>query len=376
MKLENQPSRHRQCPRTGFTLVELLTVVAIIGVLVGLTLPAINAARAASRKSGCANNLRQFGIGLMSNATRNGSLCSGAMNWQRDGAVTEVGWVADLVKIESPVGTMLCPSNPYQITEAYNQLLSLDTATFDACLSYLGSPPQTLPDGSLLMNPCREIDASGLGAGTEARRLLVEQQVYEKFFNTNYTASWYLARTAPLLDASGNLREAKAGCGVDLRSRNSTAGPLSLPAVDSARAPAGIIPLLADGAPVGNLLQRIGPHDAGDMVVASLTRGPVLRATMQPPAFPVGTPRNGPGGWWSVWTREVLQDYRDFAAVHRGTCNILFADGSVRDVEDENGDTLLNNGFPAVVGSGFSNDVLEVTEQEIMSLYALTAVRL
>lgn len=50
--------------RYGFSLVELLVVVAIMGGLVGLLMPAVQAARESARRSQCSNNLRQVGVAM------------------------------------------------------------------------------------------------------------------------------------------------------------------------------------------------------------------------------------------------------------------------------------------------------------------------
>jgi prepilin-type N-terminal cleavage/methylation domain-containing protein/prepilin-type processing-associated H-X9-DG protein len=73
--------------RVAFTLIELLVVIAIVGILAALLLPAIQAAREASRRINCQSNLRQIGIAVMNFHDNHRHLPSSGNN----GTITRVG---------------------------------------------------------------------------------------------------------------------------------------------------------------------------------------------------------------------------------------------------------------------------------------------
>ena len=83
---------HAHAP-TAFTLVELLDVIAIIGVLVALLLPAIQSAREAGRRTQCKNNLKQVALACLNHADARKVLPSGG--WGYD-------WTADANRGSGP----------------------------------------------------------------------------------------------------------------------------------------------------------------------------------------------------------------------------------------------------------------------------------
>lgn len=113
----------------GFTLVELLVVIAIIGVLIGLLLPAVQAAREAMRRSACANNIRQISIAVHAYHDANKMFPIGQQvplyHLEFPNGTSSESWAANRLTDRRCWMHMICPF--MELTNVYDQIMTAVT---------------------------------------------------------------------------------------------------------------------------------------------------------------------------------------------------------------------------------------------------------
>ena len=373
-----------------------MVVIAVIGILVALLLPAISAARESARSASCKNNLRQFGVALhlFSDTDPATRLCSGAFDWKKDGCPDTYGWTADVVNLNagSP-GEMLCPTSPLRVHEGLHRLVvdsdltpgDVDTGTAQITAGLCG----TDANFGGVSGTTSGAPLAGTLEGSAERIDLVARAFAQRGYNSNYTASWFLVRSAPrvkfdsvndiVVTAGPTLPAHEAG----LVGLNQTLGGLSRRLLESGPVVSSSVPLLGDAAPAniaeGVLTQtleikparhfalgkrqaklfavqgsptsqsfNVGPSnfhdDSGDEHVHHIDSADASLSVQ------IACERSGTCAAPTEAAETWLQDTRGWYAIHGGgrrpTLNLLFADGSVRSFVDTNGDRFLNPGFP------------------------------
>ena len=144
--------------KVGFTLVELLTVIAVIAVLVGILLPAVQKVRSAAARAKCANNLRQIGLATLNFESSARSLPrAGEHVWISGGVLRRV------LDFQSPYVSLLPYIEQGQYADAYDQRFRYNQTGPNIGASKAMPPIFLCPENPLSGDRLNGRDSAGFG---------------------------------------------------------------------------------------------------------------------------------------------------------------------------------------------------------------------
>jgi prepilin-type N-terminal cleavage/methylation domain-containing protein len=156
--------------KTAFTLVELLVVMAIIGLLVALLLPAVQNSREAARRTSCANNTKQIGLAIANFQSAKtvfpASNTDDLFTWDAGGAVRNHSWASVIMPYAEM--TSLYKAIDYSVSSMHpnNQTIAGTVISMYRCPDYTGPdrtddshyPPGVYAIGNYASLPASDVD--------------------------------------------------------------------------------------------------------------------------------------------------------------------------------------------------------------------------
>jgi prepilin-type N-terminal cleavage/methylation domain-containing protein len=135
--------RHVSRPVGAFTLVELLAVIAIIGLLVALLLPAIQSSREAARRTSCANNTKQIGLAIASYQVAQkvfpSSNTDDLFTWDAGGTLRNHSWASLILPYAEETALKNTIDFSLSAMHSANQAAAATIVPMYRCPSYTGA---------------------------------------------------------------------------------------------------------------------------------------------------------------------------------------------------------------------------------------------
>jgi|694.fasta_scaffold75221_2 prepilin-type N-terminal cleavage/methylation domain-containing protein/prepilin-type processing-associated H-X9-DG protein len=299
-------------PRTirtlnGFTLVELLVVIAIIATLIGLLLPAVQAARESARRMSCQNNCKQLGLAAISHVDAKKALPPGVNVpiAQTSGAVFPSNALVTSGKVKQPpypnqYGSWFHFVLPYMEQLPLFQRFDLKQRDYPNCSSVTAPGAQSLPG---LLCPSDHVPEKVMKYTSGGSTYFFAVQSY---FGNGGSRSWDVAVAS--YDGVFHLNSStKMAAVTDGASKTVLAGERS-----------SLDPLFQNSSGAEELINRRGWAWANYNAIQDVLCGGAVPinyrlSAVASPGSPSGNDR-----------------LNAFGSSHSGGCNMVFLDGSVR----------------------------------------------